>query len=467
MASEYVHDMTSGNIPGQLLAFSAPMLVGNIVQQFYNMADSVIVGNYVGARALGAVGACNSLNFLFFSLCSGMALGIGVIMAQYFGAQSEVKVKKTIINGFFLLTVVSVLMGGMGYLLAEPALRLLRTPTEYIGDSVTYLRTVSCGMAAVAAYNGVAAMLRALGDSKTPLIFLVLASLLNIGLDLLFVLYFNMAVYGVAIATVIAQGTSAAGCMIFAFRVNPYFKVKRKDMILDRDILSQCIRLGVPVTFQNALIAVSTSCLQGVANGFGPSVATAYTMTTRLEQLIGQPYSSMASGVSTFTGQNMGAGRIKRVRQGLRTGLIFSACFSVVMLILMRFGGHLILRLFGNDTEILGIAVNALKITSFFYFPLGVIYLIRGLSNGAGDAAYSMMNGIVEVFCRFFFSMVLTRITGIGMWGVWLTTGFTWSLIALASVVRYKQKKWMRGYPLTIMFKQRKMYANSDKNDFT
>lgn len=147
MASEYVHDMTSGNIPGQLLAFSAPMLVGNIIQQFYNMADSVIVGNYVGARALGAV-----------------------------GAQSEVKVKvkKTIINGFFLLTVVSVLMGGMGYLLAEPALRLLRTPTEYIGDSVTYLRTVSCGMAAVAAYNGVAAMLRALGDSKTPFIFLVI-----------------------------------------------------------------------------------------------------------------------------------------------------------------------------------------------------------------------------------------------------------------------------------------------------
>ena len=398
MASEYVHDMTSGNIPGQLLAFSAPMLVGNIIQQFYNMADSVIVGNYVGARALGAVGACNSLNFLFFSLCSGMALGIGVIMAQYFGAQSEVKVKKTIINGFFLLTVVSVLMGEMGYLLAEPALRLLRTPTEYIGDSVTYLRTVSCGMAAVAAYNGVAAMLRALGDSKTPLIFLVLASLLNIGLDLLFVLYFNMAVYGVAIATVIAQGTSAVGCMIFAFRVNPYFKVKRKDMILDRDIL-------------------------------------------------GQPYSSLAAGISTFTGQNMGAGRIKRVRQGLRTGLIFSAGFSVVMLFLMRFGGHLILRLFGNDTEILDIAVNALKITSFFYFPLGVIYLIRGLSNGAGDAAYSMMNGIVEVFCRFFFSMVLTRITGIGMWGVWLTTGFTWSLTALASVVRYKQKKWMRGYP--------------------
>ena len=143
----------------------------------------------------------------------------------------------------------------------------------------------------------------------------------------------------------------------------------------------------------------------------------------------------------------MGAGQIKRVRQGLRTGLIFSAGFSVVMLFLMRFGGHLILRLFGNDTEILGIAVNALKITSFFYFPLGVIYLIRGLSNGAGDAAYSMMNGIVEVFCRFFFSMVLTRITGIGMWGVWLTTGFTWSLTALASVVRYKQKKWMRGYP--------------------
>lgn len=444
MATEYVHDMTSGNIPRQLVAFSTPMLIGNIVHQFYNMADSIIVGNYVGARALGAVGACGSLNFLFFSSCSGISLGIGVVMAQYFGAQAEIKVKKTVINGFFLLASVSILMGGMGYLLAKPALELLHTPQEYIGDSVAYLRTVSCGMIAVAAYNGTAAMLRALGDSKTPLIFLICSSLLNIGLDLLFVLRFDMAVQGVAVATVIAQGTSAVGCLMFAFRVNPYFKLKRKELRLDGDILKQCVRLGIPVTFQNALIAVSTSCLQGVANGFGPAVATAYTMTTRLEQLIGQPYSSLAAGISTFTGQNMGAGQLKRVKQGLKTGLLFSAGFSVVMLVVMRFGGHMILRLFGDDMEILAIASNALKITSFFYFPLGVIYLIRGLCNGAGDAAYSMMNGIVEVCCRFFFSMVLTRIAGIGMWGIWLTTGFTWMLTAGASVVRYKQKKWMK-----------------------
>lgn len=444
MATEYVHDMTSGNIPRQLVAFSTPMLIGNIVHQFYNMADSIIVGNYVGARALGAVGACGSLNFLFFSSCSGISLGIGVVMAQYFGAQAEIKVKKTVINGFFLLASVSILMGGMGYLLAKPALELLHTPQEYIGDSVAYLRTVSCGMIAVAAYNGTAAMLRALGDSKTPLIFLICSSLLNIGLDLLFVLRFDMAVQGVAVATVIAQGTSAVGCLMFAFRVNPYFKLKRKELRLDGDILKQCVRLGIPVTFQNALIAVSTSCLQGVANGFGPAVATAYTMTTRLEQLIGQPYSSLAAGISNFTGQNMGAGQLKRVKQGLKTGLLFSAGFSVVMLVVMRFGGHMILRLFGDDMEILAIASNALKITSFFYFPLGVIYLIRGLCNGAGDAAYSMMNGIVEVCCRFFFSMVLTRIAGIGMWGIWLTTGFTWMLTAGASVVRYKQKKWMK-----------------------
>lgn len=444
MATEYVHDMTSGYIPRQLVAFSTPMLIGNIVHQFYNMADSIIVGNYVGARALGAVGACGSLNFLFFSSCSGISLGIGVVMAQYFGAQAEIKVKKTVINGFFLLASVSILMGGMGYLLAKPALELLHTPQEYIGDSVAYLRTVSCGMIAVAAYNGTAAMLRALGDSKTPLIFLICSSLLNIGLDLLFVLRFDMAVQGVAVATVIAQGTSAVGCLMFAFRVNPYFKLKRKELRLDGDILKQCVRLGIPVTFQNALIAVSTSCLQGVANGFGPAVATAYTMTTRLEQLIGQPYSSLAAGISTFTGQNMGAGQLKRVKQGLKTGLLFSAGFSVVMLVVMRFGGHMILRLFGDDMEILAIASNALKITSFFYFPLGVIYLIRGLCNGAGDAAYSMMNGIVEVCCRFFFSMVLTRIAGIGMWGIWLTTGFTWMLTAGASVVRYKQKKWMK-----------------------
>lgn len=227
MSINYVQDMTEGNEVKLLIGFSLPMLIGNIFQQFYNLIDSIIVGKYVGANALAAVGATASLNFLAFSICLGLSIGIGIIISQYFGAKKEEDVKSAIANAVYVIAVSGLIMSLVTCLLAQPILELMRTPPEIIDDSVKFLRITSGGMIAVAAYNAIAGILRALGDSRTPLLFLILSCGVNVGLDLLFVLKFGFGVAGTACATVISQAIAALGCITFALTTNPYFKLKK------------------------------------------------------------------------------------------------------------------------------------------------------------------------------------------------------------------------------------------------
>lgn len=437
-----VRNMTEGNITFLLLSFAVPMLVGNIFHQFYNMVDSIIVGNFVGPYSLGAIGACSSLNFMTFGFCNGVSLGIGVVMAQFFGAGKDAEVKKTIINGAVIVLAITAIFSTVVSALASKILHFLQTPETYIAESITYFRITVAGMIGIAGYNAIVAMLRALGDSKTPLMFLILSSILNVGLDLLLVLAFHMGVAGVAIATVVSQIISAIICCIYAVKTNPYFRLTREDLKIDPQLIRRCLFLGVPVGLQNSLISFSTVSLQGVVNGFGPDAATAYTMTVRLEQLIQQPYASLSAAISSFTGQNIGAHRQDRVRQGLRVGVITTALFSAIMCVVMYIFGRPVLGIFGDDGEILSIAVKAIKITSCFYFPLGMIYLIRGLSNGAGDSLQALLNGIVEIICRIGLGIFLTQIPTLGMWGIWITTAATWCVAASECIIRYCQGKW-------------------------
>ena len=224
-------DMTVGSPVKHILAFALPLFIGNLFQQFYNMVDSLIVGNFVGANALAAVGTCGSMNFLFFSLSSGLAIGIGVIVAQYFGAKDEQNVKITIANSFYVIAIASISVSVIGFIFCPQILRLISTPEELIKDAITYMRVTCVGIFSVALYNGVAAILRALGDSKTPLYFLIFSSVINVVLDLVFVIYFNWAVFGVALATIISQIFSAVASLIYAAQKVPYFKLS-KDLRL-------------------------------------------------------------------------------------------------------------------------------------------------------------------------------------------------------------------------------------------
>ena len=435
-------DMTVGSPVKHILAFALPLFIGNLFQQFYNMVDSLIVGNFVGANALAAVGTCGSMNFLFFSLSSGLAIGIGVIVAQYFGAKDEQNVKITIANSFYVIAIASIAVSVIGFIFCPEILRLISTPEELIKDAITYMRVTCVGIFSVALYNGVAAILRALGDSKTPLYFLIFSSVINVVLDLVFVIYFNWAVFGVALATIISQIFSAVASLIYAAKKVPYFKLSKDLLKPNKLIIVRSFKIGTPIALQNSMIAVSCMVLQGVVNSFGPVIMAAYTIISRIEQLIQQPFSSIGMALTTYSGQNMGAGELGRVKKGLHRGTFIVLIFSLAMIPIAYLLGKNIVGFFVKEAEVIDIGYRALRITSLFYFGLGMIYVPRAVLNGCGDTGFAMINGITEVICRILYSEILTRIPAIGFWGVWITTGFTWGTTAIVCIIRYKRGKW-------------------------
>ena len=436
--------MTVGNPARHILKFTLPLLIGNLFQQLYNMVDSIVVGRYVSAHALAAVGACGSLNFLFFSLSSGLAVGIGIIASQYFGANDEQQLKKTIANSIYVLSSAALVVTLIGVLFAGPILKLLQTPDEYIADSISYFRVTCLGILGIAIYNGVAALLRAVGDSKTPLYFLILSSIINVSLDLVFVICFELGVVGVALATIIAQAVAAIVSIIYAYHKVSYFRLRKKDLRPDYSMIRDSFRLGAPVAIQNSMIAVSCIALQAVVNGFGPDVASAYTITGRIEQLVQQPYGSLGMALTSYSGQNIGAKKKERVIEGFRKATLIVLVFSLIMLPLFFFLGKYICGIFVKEeaASVISLGASALRITSPFYFALGMIYVPRAVLNGCGDTGFAMINGLTEVVCRILFSNILTRIPILGYWGIWITTGLTWGVTALVCVMRYKGGKW-------------------------
>lgn len=444
MAKQRICDMTAGNVTSLLLKFSLPMLVGNIFQQFYNMVDSIIVGNYVGKNALAAVGATASINFFYFALCNGFSTGTGVLMSQFFGMKDNKRVKDVIGNSVYVMLAMALLVSGVSLVFSRPFLRFLNTPAVIFEDALLYTRIMCGGVISVVLYNGIAAMLRALGDSKTPLFFLIIASIINVFGDLLLVLKFHMGVAGVAIATIAAQTISAVGCILYAVFTNPYFHLKKENFMPDRLLLKRCVTLGIPFGAQGSLIAVSCIALQGVINRFGEDVIAAFTATSRIEQLVQQPYNSLGMACATFTAQNLGARNIDRVKAGFRRASGIVVVFSLAMCSVIWLFGSQIIRLFVNDAAIISIGARAIRITSLFFIPLGMIYVARSTMNGAGDSTFAFLNGVVEVACRVSLSMLLSCLPFLGYWAVWYTTGFTWLITGIVCILRYMQGKWKK-----------------------
>lgn len=440
--NKFLKDMTKGTPWKLLLQFAVPLFIGNIFQQLYNMVDSIIVGNFVGPNALGTIGTTNSLNFLFFSLVAGLSVGIGIIVAQFFGSNNEEKVKDTIGNAIWIVLISSVIMACIGFFIAKPVLVLLRTDKVILGDATAYLKVTSIGICCTGLYNGVSSILRALGDSKTPLIFLIFASLVNVVLDLWFVLGLGWGVVGAGVATAFSQFLSAVTCIFYAYKSNTYFRLKKKNLKLNSYIVEKSLRLGIPVALQNSLIAFSLIVLQAIVNGYGATFTTAFTVISRIETLVQQPFMSLGAAVSTYTGQNLGAGKTDRVVKGFNSSNVMNVIFSAVVLVLFWTFTSPIVSIFGKDAEVLRIASDGLRITSCFYVFLGLIYTTRNVLNGAGDAMFSLFTGIVECIGRVGFAYPLTLIPFLGSYGVFVATGITWMLNGLFSLIRYKRGKW-------------------------
>lgn len=434
-------NMTEGNIVKLIMRFSIPLLIGNIFQQLYNFADSVIVGKFISADALAAIGSTASISFLFFALCNGFASGGGILVSQSFGRGEKNEVKNTIANTGYVMIIFPFVVGVAALFLSKPILLLLKTPPEVFDDALVYTRLLCCGILFVSLYNYVSSMMRALGDSKTPLYFLIFSCFLNIILDLIFVCVLKKGVAGAGIATLISQLISVILCVLYAVRFNPYFRLKHVDLKINRYILIKTIKLGLPLSLQFSMIAISCMALQRVVNAFGPVAVAAFTATSRIEQLIHQPYQTLSAALATFCGQNFGAGKNDRVIKGYHKTLFMMVIFTLLMLPLIQLFGRQITNLFVDEISVINMGEKALKITSLFYIFLGLIYVVRGVLNGLGDSFFALLNGIIEVVGRFVVPVIFVTIPGIGLWGIWWSVGVVWFLSGFTAWMRYKIKK--------------------------
>ena len=374
----------------------------------------------------------------FMSMCMGAAIGTGVVVSQYFGAKDKKGTAFSIANGSYTCILIAFVMTAIALLTTKPILLLLNTPQSLLPDALTYMYIFMGGLIAVAAYFTPFSILRALGDSKTPLTFLVLCSLLNIVLDLLFVVVFKTGVAGAAIAPVLSEAIAAVLCIIYAFIKVPQSKLAFKYRKINKVLITKTLKVGVPTGLQYALIYVSSIVLQRIVNGFGESVIGAFTATTQIELLVQQVFSALGSAIVTYTGQNIGAGKHDRIHQGVTASMKISAVVSAILLAVFWIFCKPIMSIFVTNNEIISIATMGIRITSLFLMALGGVQILRYMHNGAGDSMYALMNGIVEVVARVALAISLTAIPFIGMWGIWLTTGLTWTVTAIFALFRYK-----------------------------
>ena len=437
-----INDLTRGRPIKVLLAFSVPMLIGNVVQQLYNMVDLIVVGRFVGVNALAAVGATGSTMFFVFSLVAGLTNGASVVVSQYYGYGDMDKMRRTVATAVVTLGVAGLVLTVFGTAIVRPVMVLMNTPPEILDGAISYLRVIFLGVLATVAYNTSASIIRAVGDSITPLVFLIIAALLNIVLDILFVVPLGMGVAGAAWATVLAQALSAAGCILYAWKKIPVLRLKKSDFAFDKRILMQTIKMGVPGGIQNSVIAMSSMVVQSVVNSFGATIVAAYAGATKLDQLAMQPMMSLAMASATYTAQNIGAGKIQRVKRGFWSAIAMAAVFCLAMTgVLYLFGGNL-MTLFVESSEVavLEAGVGYLRVVSLFYVVLGVLVILENMLRGAGDVYAPLTSNCVERVVRLVLAYSLSGM--IGYEGILWSAPLAWFAGLAICTVRYLSGKW-------------------------
>ncbi|SFB73746.1 MATE family efflux transporter [Butyrivibrio sp. YAB3001] len=448
LAKKYSKDMTVGVPATLILSFMLPMMMGNIFQQFYNIVDTIIAGRFIDAKALAAVGSTGHITNLFFALGNGLATGIGILVSQSFGSGDMKSVKKVITNAFVIVSATAIFVGLLGFAFSRLVLeKLLKTPDTILDNAVAYMSIICLGFVGTALYNTISYIMRGIGDSKTPLYFLIVSSFLNVLMDLLYVIVFKMGVVGLAVATITAQALSAAGSITYAFVRNSVFKIGKDDWGLDKDIIVRCYTLGGSMALQSGFIALSFVILQRVINSFDYIVMAAFTTTSKIENLVNMQFKALQDSLSTYTGQNIGAKKGDRVKMGFKSGMTMMVIYVLVMIPVMAFFGKYFVRVFidSSETEIIAFGSTAMRILSSFYLPLGCIYVCRGILNGAGDAKFPLISGIAEMTGRIIFPAFFCSLPFLGAWGLWISTGVTWTIVGGTALARYFMKDWRKG----------------------
>lgn len=421
-----VKDMTSGSPAKLILAFSIPLLIGNIFQQLYSMVDTIIVGRFLGVQALAAVGSTGSLSFLVLGFVMGITSGFSVLVAQRFGAGDERGLRHYVAMSVYLGLIISAILTALTIYLTKPMLGLMNTPDDIFEDAAVYIIIIFAGILPTMFYNLLAGVLRALGDSKTPLYFLIISSVLNIVLDLFFIVNLHSGVAGAAYATVISQAVSAVLCLIYIMKRFPILKFHKEELPFSFQSAFRLMQVGIPMALQFSITAVGTMILQGAINSFGSTVVGAYTAACKAEQLATQPMVTFGATMASYTGQNLGAGRMDRIRKGVNSCIIISCIFCILGSLVVVFGGGFLVSLFitGDQPEVMAYAREYLNTIAVFFIPLGLIFIYRNTLQGMGDGFMPMMAGVAELAMRAFVAFYLAG--KLGYLGICLAGPIAW-----------------------------------------
>lgn len=407
-------DMTKGSPMKLLLGFAVPLLFGLLFQQFYSMVDTIIVGHYLGVEALAAVGATGSVNFLIIGFCMGVCNGFAIPIAQEFGAGHEENMRRFIGNCVRLSVIFAVVITIAVVVLCRPILQAMRTPDNIIDGSYTYIVVIFAGIPVTFLYNMTAAVIRSLGDSRTPVIFLIMSAVLNIFLDLICILVFHMGISGAAVATVVSQAAAGLCCLIYMKKKFAILELSGEEWRWNRNYVLKLCNMGIPMGLQYSLTAIGSVILQSAVNGIGSDAVAAVTAGSKLSMLMVCPFDAMGSTMATYGGQNMGAGHLERIDKGLKSCTILGLVYSLAAVGIVYGAGRSLLLLFldASESEILGNALYYITRNMWFYFPLALVNIVRFLIQGMGFSRLAVFAGAFEMLARGLAGFILVPVFG-------------------------------------------------------
>lgn len=436
-------DLTTGSITGTMLRFALPMITGNLLQQFYNIADTLIVGRYLGVQALAAVGAAYALMSFLTSILLGLCMGSGAVFSLRYGEKNEGMLKSSMFVSFVLVAAVALVLNTAVFLFIDPIMYLLCVPVEIYGFMREYLWVIFFGISAVFLYNYFACLLRAVGNSFIPLVFLGISALLNVGLDLVFVLVFKWGVAGAGAATVVSQFVSGIGICLYTYLKMPEFRINRSYMKMDRKVLAEISGFSFLTCVQQSVMNFGILMVQGLVNSFGAVVMAAFAAAVKIDSFAYMPVQDFGNAFSTFIAQNYGAGRHDRVEKGIKSAVTASVLFCLVISFIVCVFARELMLVFvqPQEAEILAVGVQYLRIEGTFYCGIGCLFLLYGLYCAVRKPEMSVVLTIISLGTRVVLAYILSAIPGIGVVGIWVSVPIGWFLADCTGFAYYWMKR--------------------------
>jgi putative MATE family efflux protein len=436
-------DLTTGNTAKVIVLFALPMLAGNIFQQLYNVVDSVIVGNYLGKAALSAVGASFPVMFALISLVIGIATGSTTVISQYFGAKNYEKVKAAIDTMYVVIFLAAVLISVVGIYFTESIFRLIQLPDDIIPQATKYLQIIFGGAILMFGVNATNGILRGLGDSKTPLYFLIFSTILNIAFDFLFVVVFHFGIEGVAYATILASGITFIIAIIYLNKSHELIHFSIANFRFDKAIFLKSLKIGLPTGLQNMVVAIGMTAIYRIVNEFGTDVIAAYSVAGRIDAFAIMPAMNFAMALTTFTGQNIGAGKLQRVKEGLKATIVLTAGISVFFSFVSVFFGQYLMGIFTPDPNVRAIGYQYLIIVSSFYIVFSTMFSFTAVFRGAGDTLVPMF---ITLFALWFIRIPMSWFLSerMGETGIWWGIPIAWGFGLSFSFIYFVKGRWKK-----------------------